>query len=367
MIILKNEFFLRLIFNSFNVSDIKHLTKTLKSKTMSYIVLRILSYENIFKTIGKTIIFLRDEVESDTNEMAMLPNGNLITLSRSKLNIWDTNTNQCLKTVEDKIFHSLMILLPNNIIVTSTYDGHLKFLDIGNDFNCVKDLRIKGDVYKLFLLSNKNLICFSRYLIADDDFDFPVLNEAYCITIIDYMNNFKITEYDNCKQRISLLVNLINNKLASGYEYHNVIRIWDVCDNNLKFSWSIRGHENSITSLLFIEKDNLLLSGAMDKTIKAWDIGGGFLCIKTINVSSIARCLLLLPGGYLAYAGFEGIISILNIWSYEYVNTIKIDKGEIFDLLLLKDNKIAAILNRNYFNEYGVNNIQMEKMAIFDI
>jgi hypothetical protein len=145
-----------------NVSVIKHLTKTLKSKTMSYILLRILSYENIFKNIGKTILFLRDEMESDTYEMTMPPNGNLMTLSRSKLNIWDTNTYQCLKTIEDKDFHSLMTLLLSNIIVTSAY-GHLKFLNISNNFNCVKDLRIKGDVYKLFLLSNKSLICFSRY------------------------------------------------------------------------------------------------------------------------------------------------------------------------------------------------------------
>jgi WD40 repeat protein len=204
MIILKNENILRLIFNSINLPDIKHLTKTLKSKTINYILLRILSYENIYKTKGKTILFLRDEVESDTYEMAMLPNGNLVTLSRSKLNIWDTNSYQCLKTIEDKILHSLMALLPNNIIVTSTYDGHLKFLNIENDFNCVKDIRIKDDIYKLFLLSNKNLICFSRYFSPlEEDFKLPEWGEVYCITIIDYMNNFKITEYDNCKQRIS--------------------------------------------------------------------------------------------------------------------------------------------------------------------
>jgi hypothetical protein len=94
MVELNNENILRQIFHSINLnlSEVRELIDTLKNKLMNYILIRILSYENVYKTIGKTQTWLKEGDKSfEIRDIALLPDGNIITLrthNSSMFNIW---------------------------------------------------------------------------------------------------------------------------------------------------------------------------------------------------------------------------------------------------------------------------------------
>jgi WD40 repeat protein len=91
------------------------------------------------------------------------------------------------------------------------------------------------------------------------------LNQDWCVSIIDYNDKVKIKKFTNQKYDISLLVNLMGDQIATGYGEE--ISIWDLQSDCLKLNAFLKGHKDNITSLLFVEKENLLLSSSGDMTI----------------------------------------------------------------------------------------------------
>jgi WD40 repeat protein len=183
MVELNNENILRQIFYNINLSEVRELIDTLKNKLMNYILIRILSYENIYKTIGKTQTWLKDGDEFfEIRNIALLPDGNIITLrthTSSMFNIWDTNTYKCIKTIKDKNTLCRMILLPCGIIVTPTLDNIIKFRDINKKFKCTGQINHRYN--NIFLLSGGKFMCFKWY---EEEEDVP-LNQDWCVSIID--------------------------------------------------------------------------------------------------------------------------------------------------------------------------------------
>jgi hypothetical protein len=55
--------------------------------------------------------------------------------------------------------------------------------------------------------------------------------------------------------------------------------------------------------------------------------------------------LLLLSNGYFAFGGHRGDINIFDLNSYKCINTVKTNKNKVIDLLLLKNNHLASIMN----------------------
>jgi WD40 repeat protein len=335
MIKLENENILKLIFSSIKLSTTRDLIPTTKNKIISNILIRLLSYKNIFKTIGNSRKILNNEDSRDIRSIAMLPDGNLISSCFNSINIWDVNGKQCIKTIPETQYYNFIILLPNDVIVTSTPIGEIKFLDVKDDFNCIKKIFIKSWVYKAFLLTSGKLICYS---FVDYEEGFP-----FSITLIDYNNNYECKEFNNHDYRVSALANLPGNKLATAIEVRKIIKIWTFEDDDIKFVKNLKGHCYVVTSLLVIEKENLLLSGSFDKTIRVWDIVNDFYCVRTICIDSIVKCFMLLPNGYFAFSCSRGDIKILNLASYECINKIHCGESKILTVLLLKDKRIASV------------------------
>ena len=74
-------------------------------------------------------------------------------------------------------------------------------------------------------------------------------------------------------------IECLDNKIISG-KCDKTIRIWDIyCDLCLMI---IERHKREITSLLIINKINIIISSSFDKTVKCLNIDGN--CIKELDV-----------------------------------------------------------------------------------
>jgi WD40 repeat protein len=155
-----------------------------------------------------------------------------------------------------------MILLPDDTIVSSSLHGVIKFWDAKEDYKCFKEMQIHFWIYKLFSLTCGKLIyCIKDYQ-RKNKIDYN-LNSIYTL---DYINDIEVRELKYYKLAVSALANLSENKLAIA-----VCRIISICiihSDGLKICVSLRGHNDDITDLLFVEKENMLISGANDNTIK---------------------------------------------------------------------------------------------------
>jgi WD40 repeat protein len=356
MVELNNENIIRQIFYSIKLTEVRELIARLKNKLVSYNLIRILSYENIYKTIGKTQTWLNgdDDFFMRIYDIAILPDGNIITLrtnTSSLFNIWDTNTYECIKTIEDNECLNRMILLPCDIIVT-TYDYTIKFIDINKDFQCTGQINYES--HRFFLLSGGKFMCFKWW-------EEVSLNQDFCcVSIIDYNDKLKIKEFTNQKYDICLLVNLKEDQIATGCGEE--ISIWDIQNDCLGLVATCKGHMDQITSLLFVEKDNVLLSGSKDMTIKAWELGDKH-CIRTIKVDTKVERLLLLSNGYFAVGSLKGDINIFDLSSNECINSVKTNKEGVTNLLLLKNNKLAATID--YVSFYGWDDYPTLELGLF--
>jgi WD40 repeat protein len=329
MVFFSNENLLNLIFQSWKASMMKKMFPQINNKTLSKTMIKILSYENIFKSLGTSLNIL----EHDTNvitHITLLPDGNIISVSTdSKLRLWDMNTYSCIRILEEGI--KLTVLLINDTIAAYSPIG-LKLLCIKVDFKCTKIIPLEDylDIYSLHVLTNGNLACGVEH-------QQPHLS----VVILDCNNEFEYIDELEDSGEVFALVNLSMTNLA-GSQY-NYIHIWDVSgDYNLIHT--IEEHDCFIESLIFIDEFDLLISGSLDQTIRVWDIVDNYKCIDKIETSNMITCLLKLSSGYFA-SGFLDCteIKIWDLVTFSCINTFHSSGKNINNMLLLKDKRIITI------------------------
>jgi WD40 repeat protein len=338
---LDNDNILGLIYDNLKFSNLKQVYSILRNKTANKILLKYLTFENTFKSINSSKLLLQASERNDISSAALLPDGNLILSGFNKLTIWDMKTYECIKTIHDDF--SLMILLPGNKIVSSSLHGFIKFWDVKEDYKCFKEMQIHFGIYKLFLLTCGKLIyCIQDY---QEERENEIDYSPNSIYTLDYINGFEVKELKEYKSTVSALANLFEDKLAIA-----VWRIISICiinSDGLKLCVSLRGHSDNITDLLFVEKENMLISGANDNTIRIWNLNS-YCCIKAINVGVSIGYFLMLPNKYFAFCN-GGVINIFSLNSFQCINSVETVEGGIWGLFLLKDYRIIAI---TYKSEY---------------
>jgi WD40 repeat protein len=118
-------------------------------------------------------------------------------------------------------------------------------------------------------------------------------HEDSYVLILDINNQSDIKVIKENFYYRSPVVILPSDKFAIGTDQAS-INIWYINDYSYK---TLEGHNDIITSLLFVDKNDLLLSGS-DLVIKVWDINT-YKCIRTINAhDGFVTCLSLLTCGY---------------------------------------------------------------------
>jgi WD40 repeat protein len=219
-------------------------------------------------------------------------------------------------------------VLPNDHLVYFI-DEKLKVLAIKDDYKLIKEISLKGydPVYVCKLLHNEKL--------AFTCFEYE--SEYFPILILDYNNDYTcVKTIVKHSQNVTCIINLPDNRFASGSDDKS-IKIWST--GVYERLQSLNEHTRAVCSLLYIERERLLISGSKG-IIKIWNIVE-YDCIKTIKVQedNYIKSLLLLPGGnFISYC-----YSTANIWNnrknYMCLRTFKV-RDTVF-MLTLKDGRIA--------------------------
>jgi WD40 repeat protein len=334
MVNLKNENIIKLIFRTFSLQQVNDYFNKTSNTILSNIILRTYSYKLNYKSIGKNKFLF--ESQNYYNSINLLPNDNLITLTWGNLmTIWNPKDFSIIKTIDCGYINSLAVL-PNGFIVTNS-DMELRVFDINDNYNCIKT----KPLYKL-----RNSVCLS--LLLNGCLAYASRSENSLILIIDCNNDFECIKRIDCnKVRIHSIIDLPKQHLFSG---HNTgcIKVFNITDD-YKYIKTLTGHMGLVTSLLYINRYNvLLLSGSEDCKIKFWN-ANDYHCIKTIgNSSSKIYGLLLLPFNYIAVLTPKSIKIINFNGDYECINTIEYENILFKSFLLLKDNSIASVINHGW-------------------
>jgi WD40 repeat protein len=335
MLKITNENILKLILTNLNLLQAYHFLNQMNNLTLYRTVQNLLSYKAIFKSMGKTKFTLNEDSKRTTSLALQSDNLIVSASARGMIHIWNINDQQCIKTLNDEISIDSVIVIPNDIIATSSKDN-IKIWDSNDDYKCIKIIIHESYKYynNLLTLANLNLACSA------------MVNGTSQILIFDCRKDFQcIKTLTNESLYISNLIKLSNDRIAYCCSSMN-IKIKSTIDD-YKDITTLIGHNSWINTLAFVSKYDVLLSGSHDNIIKVWDLSV-YQCIKTIVVGGMVYKLLSLPGGYFASGHFyDGVIRIWDMSNYECINILEgHGKGyPVSSLSLTEDNRIVSASN----------------------
>jgi hypothetical protein len=110
------------------------------NRTINISLLKILSYEKIFKLIGKSKQLLADcDEKLVIRETALLPDGNIIATGKDKkLTFWDVKNFKCVGTIEVGLLQISLQVLPDfNVACVS--GEHVNIWKIIKENGCYKE------------------------------------------------------------------------------------------------------------------------------------------------------------------------------------------------------------------------------------
>ena len=139
------------------------------------------------------------------------------------------------------------------------------------------------------------------------------------------------------------------NYLATG-SVDKTVKIWDISNlNDIKLKYTIRAHDEIVTSLVYLE-NGYLASGSYDNSIKIWDVNLFKLKYKFDKTNgghnNSIDTLVLLENGYMASCASvleqSGEIKVWDIAIGKLKYTFNDHKGYIFEMIALDDGYLAT-------------------------
>jgi WD40 repeat protein len=324
---------INLVFKSFLLSNIKQHFQNIKNLSLSRLMLKLLSYKNIFKSLGSNKVKLGGYDNKTIVLIALLQDGNIVSaFADNTLNIYDTKSQKLIKTItiDNANILNALLILPYNKIAAGFFEGIINIYDAVDDYKLVETIITEIHIKIMKLLSNDKFACIGW------------VKKTAFIKIYDLNDSYKLLKIiENQNSLIGSLIYMDNYLFAYGiYSYNEdySIRIWDF-DSDRRIKVLGVFPEKLVLALLFIKKQNLLLSGFGNGIIMVWDVIG-YECIKVIESQQELLSFILLPNGYFASAGKE--IKIWDIKDFTCVNTLKGNNTRLIkSLLLLPDKRIA--------------------------
>jgi WD40 repeat protein len=335
MINLENENILNLVFENFIYSDTKQIFKKLYNRISCMTIYRKFTFDKVLSSLGKSQITLKGHNNwVNTLTFREKDYNIIITSAEDKtLKLWSLDGYQCLKTIEDRNC-SRSITTPQEGFDIACLKNIFTMWDSDNNFNTIQTICLQHyESFRLLIrLSNGCFVCPC----GPGGF----IMDSCCILILDNEHFKSVKILTGHSQSITCLVNLPDNKFASGSR-DMTIRIWNINDN-YKCIRVINGLFDGILSLLYIKEKDLLLSASANKQIKVWRMSD-YQCIKNLIHTGGVKSLLMLPDGYFASGSFyDEVIRIWDTRKFECVKVLQGHSDTVNSLLLLKDKRIAS-------------------------
>jgi WD40 repeat protein len=329
-----NENLLKLVLSSFTSIDTRQLLEINANSTICKILIRLINYEHIFKTISKFGTILDKENIEPINTMAILPNGTIIIAHNDGiLRFWDMNYHLCVYVSKIILNIKSIFILPRvNIATLNKHEDYVQFWEIDPELKCYNFIKPNiNEVYfsNILLQPNGNFVC-STYVENPDEFN--------DIQIFNCNNDYRLFKIlTGHEGLVGASVNLDGNRFATSCT--NIL-IWDSDYNCLE---SLKG-DSEITCLSYDHTRRRLLSVSFHMRISVWDLTD-YCLFKVIQINSIARCCLALPNRYIAFGLIDGKINIYDSYTFECINSIEAHQGSITSLILSKNEIVSSSIN----------------------
>jgi WD40 repeat protein len=329
-----NENILKSVFITIPVNERKQTLSITFNTIICKVLTRLITYDEIFKTLGKATTILNKDDTNPINAAALLPNGKiLVAHDDGTFKFWDIKQRHCVYS-EIKLVVKLILLLPGEDILTLNKDLNkiqLWRLDVNHDYKymCYKNITSEYEerFSNILLLPNGNLVCSTLEGLHFLD-----------TQVFDYTNNYiSFKRLGGHRYIVKASVNLDGNKFATACVD---IRIRDI-NNDYHSSKVLRGHNSRIASLFYIEKDKLLLSGSNDCKLIIWDLVS-YNQTRVISMFGVVKCFLSLPNQYIALGYRAGVIGFMDLKGFERIHKIDAHDKKLISLMLLEDNKIVS-------------------------
>lgn len=146
--------------------------------------------------------------------------------------------------------------------------------------------------------------------------------------------------------------------LLASCGWDNTIRIWDM--NKYQEKFVLHGHEDNIWGVMFSPNNKYLISGAMDASMIIWEVETGKQ-IKRLSVeprkvkmngiipeldyelpNSLGPGTFNLSGDLLFTGSTDGLIRILDMSSFEFIDTLYGHKGPASGFAISSNGKVMA-------------------------
>ena len=182
------------------------------------------------------------------------------------------------------------------------------------------------------------------------------LGSIYCHGQSDNIEPFKILK-GHLHKINGISYNKTGNLLASG-AWDNTVRIWDM--NTFTVKHVLIGHEDNVWGAKFSPDDKFLISGSMDASMIIWEVETGKL-IKRITVepkdiimkgmipeldhkfpNSLGPGAFMDDGNTLLTGSTDGLIRILDMNSFTFIDTLFGHKGPVNNIVLSDNGKFLA-------------------------
>jgi WD40 repeat protein len=341
MLILYNENILKLIFINNPSGNTKKTLDDTKNTIICKTLLKIMDFDKIFRSLKFYSTLINQSSQIDC--LGLLPSGELITASNDDNTIRILNSNAILHTkkITDEESIGSLYLLSDGNIAANNKNGIIKIWD-PKDFKRIKTIpfpknnRLDG----LFIVSNNDIACACTETTKTSD---TAMTISFCVSIMSFKEDYKIIKQLEAQwDCFTPMANLSNSRLAVGCLGGTII-IYDVL-NNYDYLKALTESPDIILSLLYLEKDNLLLSGYYDGTIIVWD-ASDLHRIRSIDARKTGvKELLFLRRGYFSSCPLKGMIKIWDLNGFECINVLQSTRVQT-SLVFMKDYRIASILD----------------------
>ena len=117
-----------------------------------------------------------------------------------------------------------------------------------------------------------------------------------------------------------------NGKMIATGGADKLIRIWETSTGRLLKS--LRGHDNEVTSLVFLGDEGRLVSGGYDETLRLWDTNSGAEIGRLAGQKGIIWDVAVSPDGKrLATIGEDSVVRLHQIATRSLISTIDISRN----------------------------------------
>ena len=205
-------------------------------------------------------------------------NNLLICGLHGEINIFDIYNYRLIKKLECyKHNYVRRIIIKDNLLLCSSYDDIIIW-DIAQDYKHIKTLNV-GNIGCMTISVEANILTGIFNAFGTQSISRWDMNEDYKL-----INNF----LDNIKE--AYCVAMINNKIIGGSRDGSISvlnmekYINDPGWRKLRATKKLKGHTYTVSVINI--KDNLIISGSWDGTLKIWDMAQNYNCIKTIETKS---------------------------------------------------------------------------------